>query len=106
MNLNLYFLAYLWAAEFFLPMRLLGSFFHVAMNGMTASDRIFALLDLEEPAEGNLDIASASREFERLERRQKIEETDTGRRLREQSDELMALLQAYKDGVVTENHKE
>ena len=36
------------AAEFFLPMRLLGSFFHVAMNGMAASDRIFALLDLPE----------------------------------------------------------
>ncbi len=37
------------AAEFFLPLRRLGSYFHVAMNGMAASDRIFALLDLEEP---------------------------------------------------------
>ncbi len=36
------------SAEFFLPMRQLGSFFHVAMNGMAASDKIFALLDLEE----------------------------------------------------------
>ena len=37
------------AADFFLPMRLLGSFFHVAMNGMAASDKIFHLLDLPEP---------------------------------------------------------
>ena len=39
------------AAEFFIPLRLLGSFFHVAMNGMAASDKIFALLDLPEPKE-------------------------------------------------------
>ena len=36
------------AADFFLPMRLLGSFFHIAMNGMAASDKIFKLLDLPE----------------------------------------------------------
>ena len=36
------------AAEFFLPLRLLGSFFHIAMNGMAASDRIFELLDMHE----------------------------------------------------------
>ena len=36
------------AAEFFIPLRLLGSFFHIAMNGMAASDKIFALLDLPE----------------------------------------------------------
>lgn len=36
------------SADFFLPMRQLGSFFHVAMNGMTASDKIFAILDLPE----------------------------------------------------------
>lgn len=41
------------AAEFFLPMRLLGSFFHVAMNGMAAAEHIFRLLDLPEaPAAG------------------------------------------------------
>lgn len=34
------------SADFFIPMRRLGSFFHVAMNGMAASDKIFALLDL------------------------------------------------------------
>ena len=39
------------AAEFFIPMRLLGSYFHIAMNGMAASDKIFALLDLKEPEE-------------------------------------------------------
>jgi ABC-type transport system involved in cytochrome bd biosynthesis fused ATPase/permease subunit len=37
------------SAEFFIPMRQLGSFFHIAMNGMAASDKIFALLDLPEP---------------------------------------------------------
>jgi len=37
------------AADFFLPMRILGSFFHIAMNGMAASDKIFRLLDLPEP---------------------------------------------------------
>lgn len=36
------------SSEFFIPLRLLGSFFHIAMNGMAASDRIFALLDTEE----------------------------------------------------------
>ncbi len=35
------------AAEFFIPLRLLGSFFHIAMNGMAASDKMFELLDLE-----------------------------------------------------------
>lgn len=37
------------AADFFLPMRILGSYFHIAMNGMAASDKIFRLLDLPEP---------------------------------------------------------
>ena len=36
------------AAEFFLPMRILGSFFHIGMNGMKASDHIFAFIDLSE----------------------------------------------------------
>ncbi len=39
------------AADFFLPMRQLGSFFHIAMNGMAASDKIFKLLDLPEAQE-------------------------------------------------------
>ena len=36
------------SADFFIPMRQLGSFFHVAMNGMAASDKIFALLDVKK----------------------------------------------------------
>ena len=36
------------SADFFIPMRLLGSFFHIAMNGMAASEKIFRLLDLPE----------------------------------------------------------
>lgn len=39
------------SSEFFLPMRRLGSYFHVAMNGMAAADQIFAFLDLEDPEE-------------------------------------------------------
>lgn len=51
------------ASEFFIPLRLLGSFFHIAMNGMAASDKIFRLLDMPEGEQGteeflgeNLDI--------------------------------------------------
>ena len=40
------------AADFFIPLRQLGSFFHVAMNGMTSTKRIFALLDTPIPAHG------------------------------------------------------
>ena len=40
------------AADFFIPMRQLGSFFHIAMNGMAASEKIFRLLDLPEPEQG------------------------------------------------------
>ncbi|WP_390367192.1 ATP-binding cassette domain-containing protein [Bifidobacterium longum] len=40
------------SAEFFIPMRQLGSYFHVAMNGMTSTKRIFALLDTPEPEHG------------------------------------------------------
>ena len=43
------------ASEFFIPLRLLGSFFHIAMNGMAASDKIFSLLDLPEPQQ-KLDV--------------------------------------------------
>lgn len=39
------------SADFFIPMRVLGSFFHIAMNGMAASDKIFNLLDLPEEEE-------------------------------------------------------
>lgn len=40
------------ASEFFLPLRLLGSFFHIAMNGMAASDKIFKILDIPETSSG------------------------------------------------------
>ena len=40
------------SADFFIPMRQLGSFFHIAMNGMAASDKIFRLLDLPEESTG------------------------------------------------------
>ncbi len=58
------------ASEFFLPMRALGSFFHIAMNGMAAAEKIFALLDTDDPAEGveslpegNLDIVATHLAF-------------------------------------------
>lgn len=51
------------AAEFFIPLRLLGSFFHIAMNGMAASDKIFAFLKTDteknrgtQNIEGSVDI--------------------------------------------------
>ena len=44
------------ASEFFIPLRLLGSFFHIAMNGMAASDKIFALLDLPEPKKKEIEL--------------------------------------------------
>lgn len=44
------------SADFFLPMRKLGSYFHVAMNGMAASDRIFRFLSEEEPGEKTLKL--------------------------------------------------
>ncbi len=48
------------AAEFFLPLRALGSYFHIAMNGMAASDRIFALLDLPEDEEEKAELSPFS----------------------------------------------
>lgn len=39
------------SSEFFIPLRLLGSYFHIAMNGMAASDRIFKIIDAEEKHE-------------------------------------------------------
>ena len=58
------------ASEFFIPLRLLGSFFHIAMNGMAASDKIFLLLDMPEEEKGTeqlsgdcLDISFEDVEF-------------------------------------------
>lgn len=41
------------AADFFLPLRLLGSYFHIAMNGAASAEKIFKLLAAEEPADGD-----------------------------------------------------
>lgn len=48
------------SADFFLPMRRLGSYFHVAMNGMAASDKIFKFLNEPEPAEKKETISSGN----------------------------------------------
>ena len=40
------------AADFFLPLRLLGRYFHIAMNGAASAEKIFKLLAAEEPADG------------------------------------------------------
>ncbi len=65
------------ASEFFLPLRLLGSFFHIAMNGMAASDKIFKILDLPEPSsgtenlpEGSLDVSFSDVHFSYEEERE------------------------------------
>lgn len=53
----------------------------------------------------NFDISSSTDVFEPLENRQKIKETDTGRELQKQIDDLLLLLDAYHDGAVAEDHK-
>lgn len=42
------------SSEFFIPLRLLGSFFHIAMNGMAASDKIFRILDMKNTDDGTI----------------------------------------------------
>ena len=51
------------SASFFLPLRQLGSYFHVAMNGMTSTKRIFALLDAPEPARGDAGLPGGGRDL-------------------------------------------
>lgn len=53
----------------------------------------------------NWDIASTSQIFERLERRATIEDTDNGRRMQAQVDDLLDLLRAYRSGAIVESHK-
>jgi ATP-binding cassette subfamily B protein len=54
-------------AEFFIPMRLLGSYFHVAMNGIAASAKIFRLLDLSAgPAKTKAPAAGGAVKLENL----------------------------------------
>lgn len=52
------------SAEFFLPLRTLGSFFHTAMSGMAAADKMFKLLDVPEPAHGTCSIDPAHADIE------------------------------------------
>ena len=54
------FLVIMLAADFFLPLRMLGSFFHVAMNGMAASDKLFRILEMDEPEQGTKTIPAGS----------------------------------------------
>lgn len=54
------FLIIMLAADFFLPLRMLGSFFHVAMNGMAASDKLFRILEMDEPEQGTKTISAGS----------------------------------------------
>ena len=51
------------SASFFLPLRQLGSYFHVAMNGMTSTKRIFALLDAPEPKRGDAGLPGDGRDL-------------------------------------------
>ena len=48
------------SAEFFIPMRQLGSYFHIAMNGMAASDKLFAILEMETKEKQNVNINNHS----------------------------------------------
>ncbi|MBW3078085.1 ATP-binding cassette domain-containing protein [Bifidobacterium simiiventris] len=54
-------LVVLLSADFFIPLRQLGSYFHVAMNGMTSTKRIFRLLDAPEPKHGDVTLANDRR---------------------------------------------
>lgn len=54
------------AAEFFIPLRLLGSYFHIAMNGMAASDKIFRLLDIECTSKENKPIDGFNMQLKHL----------------------------------------
>ena len=58
----------------------------------------------QDAIENNHDIANSSDVFERLGSRMRISQTDIGRTLQAQSDDLCLLLEAYRSGAVTENH--
>ncbi|NEG70465.1 ABC transporter ATP-binding protein/permease [Bifidobacterium choloepi] len=47
------------SADFFIPLRQLGSYFHVAMNGMTSTKRIFTVLDAPEPERGTVTLPAS-----------------------------------------------
>ncbi len=60
----------------------------------------------QDAIENDHDIGNSSDVFERLSSRMRISETDIGRTLQAQSDDLCRLLEAYRSGAVTEDHKE
>ena len=60
----------------------------------------------EDAIRNNHDIANDSLIFERMDSRVKIAETDIGRKLQAQADDLLRLLEAYRSGAVTEDHKQ
>jgi ABC-type transport system involved in cytochrome bd biosynthesis fused ATPase/permease subunit len=54
------------SAEFFIPLRLLGSYFHIAMNGMAASDKIFQMLSTEDLIQGQESIENTDIRLEQV----------------------------------------
>ena len=60
----------------------------------------------EKAIRENFDISSSTDIFERMETRQRIRETDIGREIRSRIDDLRALLDAFRDGAVLEDHRE
>lgn len=48
------------SAEFFIPMRQLGSYFHIAMNGMAASDKLFGILEMKTEEKQEVDLKDCS----------------------------------------------
>lgn len=54
------------AAEFFIPLRLLGSFFHIAMNGMSASEKIFRIIDMENKKDNVKTINNGNIQFKNV----------------------------------------
>ncbi len=60
----------------------------------------------EKAIRENFDISSSTDIFERMENRQRIRETDLGREIQSRIDDLRALLDAFRDGAVLEDHRE
>lgn len=48
------------SAEFFIPMRQLGSYFHIAMNGMAASNKLFGILEMKTEEKQEVDLKDCS----------------------------------------------
>ena len=61
------------SAEFFIPLRLLGSFFHIAMNGMAASEKMFRLIDMEEDSIVEKINSTTEREYSNLKERESVD---------------------------------